>query len=111
MGWYTPELDESFARHFDSLPGEAKSEIAVVLKGLERDPYFVPDGEYVTCCDRGEHFFACEHARGWGGWVLGWDVQYYPSSSREVWKVIVFLYRRPADEAGVELFVPRSAGG
>jgi hypothetical protein len=105
MGWHTVVLERSFEDHIGSLPMVAQDEIAFVLQCLDTDPYFMPEGEYIAQRDK-ENFVVCEHARGWGGWVLVWYLE-WASTTTTVEKVVAYLHQRSSDEKRDKLLAPK----
>ena len=103
MTWHSVALDDSFEQNIGSLPKLVQDEMALVLRGLEVDPYFVPDSNYSTEQDV-DKFFVCEHKRGWDGWVLGWFFEYWPNTAASVQNVVAFLHDRAHEATSNELF-------
>jgi hypothetical protein len=95
------DSDDSFER-IGSLPQEFQDEMAVVIRGLREDPYYIPGDDYVTDRDQEKDFWLCQHVKGWFSWKLGWYFEFLES---KIESVVVFL-ERPSDENPYRLLLP-----
>lgn len=71
------ELHDDFLENFDNIPESVKAEMAVVIKRLETDAFYVPDREFYIwekVADVNE--YGCQGLDDWSGWALVWFFEY-----------------------------------
>lgn len=76
-------LHKDFLENFEKISDddEIKAQMALIIVGLQNDPFYKPDeASYVFEQISGVEY-SCQHINGWEGWSLAWFFE-YPEDGR-----------------------------
>jgi hypothetical protein len=90
----TVDLDDSFIDNINGLPAQAQRQIGRIVRGLEEDPYHLPNDDcYLTHRHPNGSIAVCRHLSDWDGWQMLWYFEYLPDFPTTIATVVVMLLR------------------